>query len=102
MSSSKNSRFTPGVPDFELVITSKKHTKQKNYAGVAYKNAKNGFTLRLKPGVTISWDDEVYLTLWPVGTKRADIDKAHADDNDLGSVEPRPPSEADSNDDFPF
>jgi hypothetical protein len=67
--------FKPRPPDFKLVVTSKKNTKRKTEAGVVYLNEAGGYSLRLKPGIVLHWDDEVYLTLWPNDTPARDIER---------------------------
>jgi len=55
----------PRPPDFRLSI---KHrvTGASGTVGAAWKDDRGFLNIRLNPGVVLSWQDDVYLNLFPV------------------------------------
>lgn len=74
--------FVPRKPDLKLTVTDRKHPKRRIEAGYAYKNAAGGYALRLHPGITLRWNDEVYLTIWPTDLPKRDIERAKVQDEE--------------------
>lgn len=52
-------------PAFFLYIVDKDNPKAKTRAGAMFANGFGGYALRLHPGISVSWTDEVYLNLVP-------------------------------------
>lgn len=50
-------------PKYYLKLTDKRNTKQRTMAGVAFENEFKQLSIVLNPGVTISWNDEMFITL---------------------------------------
>ena len=99
MSSSEPKRpgtFKPRPPDARLAIVSKKHTGRWLEAGYAYLNPKGGYSIRLRPGVVLRWDDEVHVTLWP-RTSSKDLERAAVQSENDERSEP-----SGKDDDYPF
>ena len=63
-------------PDYVVQATSRADKKQAAKVGAAWRTTSSagvkGLSLRLNPGVRISWDDELWLTLWPNEDKRSE------------------------------
>lgn len=57
--------FKPSPPKYWLIVTSKKNTKQITMAGAVFEGNFGKLRLRLKPGISLRWDDEVYIQLTP-------------------------------------
>lgn len=50
-------------PKYYLKLTDKRNTKNRTLAGVAFENEFKQLSILLNPGITISWKDELYITL---------------------------------------
>ena len=50
-------------PKYYLKLTDKRNTKNRTLAGVAFENEFKQLSIVLAPGVTISWKDEMFITL---------------------------------------
>lgn len=59
------------MPAFYLYVVDKDNTKAKTRAGAVFQDQFGGYHIRLHPGVSISWNDEVYLNLVPYEDKDA-------------------------------
>jgi hypothetical protein len=93
MSSSEKNR-----PVYALRITSALNTKQINYnAGVAFQGKYGRLRIVLNPGVTLRWDDEVYLTLHPyedfMKAKRGEFTKGSSSDERREASQEPPPDD---------
>ncbi len=53
------------LPVMILHAVSKEDPRKKGRIGAAWPNDRGGYRIVLNPGVTIGWNDELYLNLYP-------------------------------------
>lgn len=82
-------------PKYWLKITSRRDTKNRTEAGVAFENEYGQLNIKLKPGVVLRWDDEVFITLNP-------YTDTYPAPGKLPGTKKKEESEGDDDDDIPF
>lgn len=62
-----------------------KHGKRSGTVGAAWVNDDGSFSIQLNAGVTLSWQDDVYITVWPRGEGVEENPEVDLDDDEPGS-----------------
>ena len=66
--------MTPKKPATHDVKVKERNGTRTGIVGGAWANEDGSFSIRLNPGVRLSWDDDLFVTLWP---------RAEADDPEI-------------------
>lgn len=98
--------FESRSPDYNLKISTKAGKKRTTLAGVGWQNDKGHITIQLNPCIVLAYDENLYITLFPIDHKEAASEQSEKPGTGNDGGRSKAPAQGhgaeDLDDDIPF